>query len=81
MKELVERLDELEKLVYEKEVARMNIDAIKDALSRMTKSIEEQDKKINHVVQTLSTLQGELNGMNQRLAILSAKSFNGGATA
>lgn len=62
------------------EVVRMNIAAVEGALRAMTTKLEEQDKKVVGLVTTVSSLQGELATMNQRLAIMHAQSVGTGPT-
>lgn len=62
------------------EVLNINIQAVQDALRMMNTKIEEQQTRINGLISTVSTMQGELTGLNQRFAIQQAKSFGSGAT-
>ena len=62
------------------EVARVNVAAVEGALRDMQTKLFDQDKKIVGLVSTISTLQGELAGMNQRLAIMHASSIGTGPT-
>jgi len=62
------------------EIVRMNVTAVQGALRDMQTTIAEQNKKIIGLVTTVSTMQGELASMNQRLAIMQAASVGTGPT-
>lgn len=61
-------------------VLNMNIQAVQQSIRMMNSKIDEQNVKINGFVSTISTMQTQLNSMNQRLAIQAAKSFGSGST-
>lgn len=63
-----------------KKATELNMNAVEGALKHMFEKIEEQDSKITGLISTISTLQSELNNMNQRYAMIQAQIHGTGAT-